>query len=158
MREDRVRGVAVVTVVAGVSVPLGEGEKDGDSRRAGWTSRGGVGEVGGETTTRSAKGEGDKPAAVLVREVARPRGEVGGSVVVLLERSEATARSDRPLGDGRVGERGGRGVGGSAWAVFSYRKATKVESSLKGPRRFGRDLERTLEKIGGAIRGVVSVP
>lgn len=60
-------------------------------------------------------------------------------------RSEATGRRVVVL------VRGGRVLGGSAWAVFSYRNATSVESSLKEPKRVGRDFERALEKIGGAI-------
>lgn len=148
-----------VTVVAGVSAPLREGVKEGDSRSAGWISRGGVGEAGGETTTRSAKEGLDRTAVLETEAGSKPRGDVGDRVA-LLERSEATARRGRLLGDWRVvvGDRGGRGVGGSACAVFSYRKATRLESSLKGPNRFCRDLERTLAKIGGAIRGEEAVP
>lgn len=45
---------------------------------------------------------------------------------------------------GRLARRGlrggGRMMGGSAWTVFSYLKAIRLESSLNGTRAAGRDL------------------
>lgn len=48
----------------------------------------------------------------------------------------ATAIVERWLRNGERG--GGMGIGGSAWTVWSYRKAIRLVSSLKGTSAAGR--------------------